>query len=439
MCGIIGIFPAGEDMNRNQDAARQKLREKIEAGVSMLESRGRDGSGIMKAGNGFLGHALHAVVNHVPQPVANEKAGSILVANCEIYNWKELRVEHHSPKNDAEALLFLLDSVDLSDDREIERALSLLDGVYAFAYFRGGKLLVARDIIGVKPLWFSHSGGFAFASEKKVLEKLGFSPVFELNPRHFIVLDAAGGNLHSFVRDYFDVSPVESDISEDEAVKKISALLEASIKKRVPSRDRKVGVLFSGGVDSTLVALLLKRAGVDFTCYTTAVAWDSARLPEDLVAARKAAKLHGLPLKEILLSPDDVLNALPRIVPLIEDTNVVKVGVALALDAACRHAYADNCKVVFSGLGSEEIFAGYQRHRSSSDINRECLAGLRKIYERDLYRDDVVSMSNGVELRLPFLDRDLVRYSLKLPASLKIREGARAGGATQSVSQSTSQ
>ena len=78
--------------------------------------------------------------------------------------------------------------------------------------------------------------------------------------------------------------------------------------------------------------------------------------------------------------------------PLIEDSNVVKVGVALTFYAACEQAKKDGCKVIFSGLGSEEIFAGYKRHKDSFDINKECLSGVLKIYERDLYRDDVITM-----------------------------------------------
>ncbi len=65
-------------------------------------------------------------------------------------------------------------------------------------------------------------------------------------------------------------------------------------------------------------------------------------------------------------------------------------------------------RVLFSGLGSEELFAGYERHLKSSDINKECYNGLLNIYERDLYRDDVVTMFNNIELRVPFLDRDLI-------------------------------
>ena len=82
----------------------------------------------------------------------------------------------------------------------------------------------------------------------------------------------------------------------------------------------------------------------------------------------------------------------------------------------------DGCKVIFSGLGSEEIFAGYDRHKLSHDINKECLYGLIKIYERDLYRDDVITMYSNLELRLPFLDKKLVSYALNISPKLKIKD-----------------
>ena len=98
---------------------------------------------------------------------------------------------------------------------------------------------------------------------------------------------------------------------------------------------------------------------------------------------------------------------------MINDCNVVKTEVGITLHAACVRAKEVGAKVVFSGLGSEEIFA-HDRHKKSGNITRECLSGLRKMYERDLVRDDIVSMQAGVELRLPFLDHELVQYGLSI-------------------------
>ena len=87
---------------------------------------------------------------------------------------------------------------------------------------------------------------------------------------------------------------------------------------------------------------------------------------------------------------------------------------------ACKKAREDGIKVILSGLGSEEVFAGYQRHKETKDVNKECLSGLRNLYERDLYRDDIVTMFNNIELRVPFLDKQLIEYGLSINPKYKI-------------------
>ncbi|MEK6950342.1 MAG: diphthine--ammonia ligase [Nanoarchaeota archaeon] len=413
MCGLLGIF--------NDPHAYRKIKR----GLALLQKRGKDYAGIASlhaihhapkikdlpplSGDHVLGHVLHAVVECVPQPL---KQQGILAANCEIYNWKELQQQYHLPaRNDAELLLQFLDKFGVTK-------LAELDGVYSFAHWQQGKVVLARDILGEKPLWFSHTTErFAFCSEKKVLEKIGFVDIQELNPRQILFYDLGRNTLHLHHRPFFTLQP-EHAASYELLKVKIEALLEAAIEKRIPAQ--KVGLLFSGGVDSAFLAQALKQKGVDFTCYTAAL--DTEPAAADLVQARKVAQLLDLPLKVKLLRLEEVPAYLKIIVPLIEDSNVTKVGVALPFFLACELAQQDGCKVIFSGLGSEELFAGYERHKLAGKVNEECLSGLLKMYERDLYRDDVVTMYHGLELRLPFLDTRLVEYALRIPARYKIKE-----------------
>ncbi|HDM43809.1 MAG TPA: diphthine--ammonia ligase [Candidatus Woesearchaeota archaeon] len=165
--------------------------------------------------------------------------------------------------------------------------------------------------------------------------------------------------------------------------------------------------------------------GYSFQCYCAYFKHRSLKTPEDLIFAKKAAEELGLKLKIIPLNLSQVENALRHTVSLIEDTDVTKNAVGLTFYAACKKAKADGCKVIFSGLGSEEIFAGYMRHKKAknADINIECLSGLINIYERDLYRDNVISAYHNLELRLPFLDQELVRFALRIPGKLKLKNG----------------
>jgi len=193
-------------------------------------------------------------------------------------------------------------------------------------------------------------------------------------------------------------------------------LLFEAVKKRIPKK--KLGLLFSGGIDSTILAVILKKFNVDFTCYVSGFYSGNIKEAEDVVFAKKVAKELNLDLKVIEIK--DIKPYLKKIIPLIEDTNVTKVGVALPFFTACEQARKDGCKVIFSGLGSEEIFAGYERHKLSDDVNKECLSGLLKMYERDLYRDDVITMYNNLELRLPFLDNKLIELALRINGKYKI-------------------
>ena len=415
MCGIIGIFHDKE------------AKSKVEQALKIMENRGKDGSKIKeiidseKCFLGFLGHTLHAIVDRVSQPLTGK---GTLAANCEIYNWKELGEKYHlsSAKNDAELLLQFLDTFGVT-----EATLNELDGMYAFTYLREGVLYLARDLLGEKPLWFSEANigdkkSFAFSSEKKVLENLGCLHAEELNPRHILKYTLTKKEFNTEKRTFFSCFP-EHQESKEIIKDKTTKLLEKAVEKRIPQK--KFGLLFSGGIDSTFLAKIIKDKVLQnqsdtFTCYTAVLDVPGVQA-SDLSFAQEAAKTLGVPLKVRKIKMEEIPEQLKKIVPLIEDSNVTKVGVALTFSFACELAKEDGCKVIFSGLGSEEIFAGYERHKNSANINQECVSGLLKMYERDLYRDDVITMHYGLELRLPFLDKELISYALKIPAKYKIK------------------
>ena len=398
MCGIIGLFNV------------KNIEKKIKKGLKLIKYRGRDSSNYIIRKNNAIGHNLHAIINHVPQPLKNKFA-----ANCEIYNWEELNKNYElRAKNDAEVILRLIEKIG------IEKTLDKLDGVYAFVYWDNEKVYLARDIIGVKPIWFSHKeDSFSFCSEKKVLENLKFEDVIELNPRKILSYDLKKKSLKFKERKFFKTKP-ELNISYDSIKRKLKKKFLKAIKKRIPNQ--RVGILFSGGIDSTIIAFLLKEMGVDFICYTAALDEVGMDKAQDLEFAEEIAKKYGFKLRIAKTKLKEIPNKLKIIVPLLEDSNVVKVGVALPFFLSCELAKKDKIKVIFSGVGSEEIFAGYERHEFSYDINEECVYGLKQTYQRDLYRDDVVTMFNNVELRVPFFDYDLVKFALKIPSKYKIKD-----------------
>lgn len=407
MCSIIGAI-----QSRGAFAF-------IQQGLSLMHERGRDASAYFdgkihiaqnpeelpsSTAETIIGHGLHAIVNILPQPL--READAVFAANCEIYNWKELAKEYKiTARNDAELLFKLLQK------EGIEKTLLKLRGVYAFVYLQNNIIYLARDILGIKPLFYEKKNGLRFASEKKVLSKAAI----ELNPRTILKYSLKTKKLSTRKRSFFALKPL---LTKD-ILNQVEKNLKESVQIRIP--EQKFALLFSGGLDSVLIAKYLQEAGKDFTCYTAAT---NEKSP-DLLAAKAAAKQMQLKLKYTLISKEETKEYLKKIIPLIEDNNVIKVGVALPLFIAAEHAKKDGNKVIFSGSGADELFAGYHRYKASAmdKLNKDCYSDILKIYERNCYRDDVITMNNNLELRVPFLDKELVAIALRIPPEWKLHEG----------------
>ena len=203
--------------------------------------------------------------------------------------------------------------------------------------------------------------------------------------------------------------------NKDKAKELVKKSLTDAVKARA---ENNFGLLFSGGIDSTTIALILKRLGHDFTCYCVGMK-DS----KDLISAQEVAKGLGLKLKTKTLNIDDVEKAIQETTKILKEPNVVKVGVGAVFYEAMKLAKEDNVKAVFTGLGSEEVFAGYERHTIAEDVNKECWQGLLSMWKRDLKRDYLISEEVGVKLKTPFLDKEVIKTAMMVPGKFKIFEG----------------
>ncbi len=337
-----------------------------------------------------------------------------LVCESNIYNLDELKSKYSIKASDASEFLFKFIKL-----KGLFKALDEIDGAYSLAYSDSKSVFLARDIIGLKPIWYSISKGLVFSSIKNDLEDLGFEGIHELEPSKVLEYSIRDDKINFIDRSFFSISPELSD-SQGVIVKKLSELFVNSVKKRIP--DKKFGIAFSGGIDSTLIALVCKKLGFRFKCYTSYFSHPDMKISEDLVYAKRVAKSLGFDLKCIKLELKDAEVILKKTVHFL-GPDVVKVGVALPVFAVLRQAKKDGCDFVFSGLGSEELFAGYLRHKLSSDVNKECLLGLLNMYERDTYRDYLLANINNVNVETPFLDTSLISYSLRIPPSFKLKEG----------------
>jgi len=194
----------------------------------------------------------------------------------------------------------------------------------------------------------------------------------------------------------------------------LKAKIISAVEKRIPKE--KFGIFFSGGIDSSLIALICKQAKADFICYVVGM-----KKASDVDAAKKAAKEMGIKLKFRVFN----LGAAEKIIKettKIVGPDVMKVGVGAVVYAAAEFAKKDGIKTFFSGLGSEEIFAGYERHSNADNINEECWSGLKQMYNRDFLRDYALGKELKIEVLTPFLDSDLIKTAMQIPGKEKMNK-----------------
>ncbi|MDD3083704.1 MAG: diphthine--ammonia ligase [Candidatus ainarchaeum sp.] len=390
MCAIIGAI----NFYNNEEIVKN--------GLKIMKNRGKDYSKIIKYKKIVFGHNLHSTINYVEQPLVSSKG--ILISNCEIYNWKELSKKYSiRAKNDSELLLKLFDKTDLN---KIHLIIEELDGDFAIAYYskKKEKIILARDIVGVKPIvyFFDKKEKFCFASEKKALP---FESI-HLNPRKIIFYNTKTNSLKLKKRIIKKIIKKEQSIEIEKALFK-------SVTKRIP--EKRFALLLSGGIDSALIGKIMQKNNLRFNSYFAGIKDFSE--PKDLEFAKKVSYNLNSPIKINLVSIKKFEKELPKIIFLIESSDPIRVGIASTIYFATKKIKE---KIVFSGLGADELFVGYNRFKESNNINKDCYSYLIKMYENDLYFEDIITMANKVELRVPFLDKELVSLSLSLEPRKKI-------------------
>ncbi len=411
MCGIVGIW------RKDGTSADPDLLARMTA---MLAHRGPDDEGAVlldtsgsrpsvesrkgipfppEAGRGRdlgLGHRRLAIIDlsdAARQPMPAHDGRSWLVFNGEIYNFRELRARleaeggRFAGSGDTEVLARLL-------ARYGADAVPMLNGIFAFAFYDapGRKLLLARDMFGVKPLYYANTPRFfAFASEFKALlaipdlprdldlraldqymtflwspdPRTMFKSVRRLPPGHVMTV-GRGGSVS--LREYCDLrleeppgeGRAERRPSENEYAEGTWRALESSVRREMVS-DAPLGAFLSGGIDSTAIVAAMAASGAKPTTYTVGFSAKDLSydiVPDDVRYARLAAKRFPIAYNEILLEPK-VTETLPKVIYHMDDP--VADPAAISAYLICREARAE-LKVLLSGMGGDEIFAGYPRH-----------------------------------------------------------------------------
>ena len=202
--------------------------------------------------------------------------------------------------------------------------------------------------------------------------------------------------------------------------------LRNSIERAIKSRTKnieKFGILFSGGVDSTLIAFLCKKYKLEFTCYTIGL-----ENSQDIKYAILIAKKYNFDLKYKTLSLEEFEQITKETIKILNTNEIVWVSVGSVLYATAQLAIKDKIKILFGGLGTEEIFAGYQRHDEAFQSNnfevlhKECWSGLKKMWYRDLLRDAKIANKLQIELKTPYMDGDVIKTAMNIHPMYKLNK-----------------
>ena len=364
-------------------------------------------------------------VNHMgdqPFCVSGSDKRVLLVVNGEVYNYKQLVSKYRLPMNgssDCEVILHLYLRFG------ILKTLELLDGVFAFVLKDQDDVYCGRDPIGVRPLFFQRRGAeLLCASTADSLEGFKLSPTKQVAPGSFYHFNAKSC-MFDLVRWYKVPFPVQQTYNVN-AIGKINKLLTAAVTKRLLT-DRPFGCLLSGGLDSSLVTSILvkilRKKGKKLKTFSIGFDADAT----DLAAARKVSKFLNTDHQEIIITQDEAFKSIPEVVKIIEsyDITTVRASVGMYLIGKWIKKNTD-VTVLFSGEGADELFCGYlYLHYAPSNkiLEDESRRLVEELPYFDVLRADRSISQNGLELRVPFLDKTLLNYVMSLPGEYRSSHG----------------
>ena len=417
MCGIFAILN------------HSKINETIEKSFKSGSGRGPEFSKLVTTQNnvtlGFHRLAINGLNETSNQPL--NVNGITLVCNGEIYNYKQLyRLMNVEPttQSDCEVIIHCYQKFG------IKYTLDVLDGVFAFVLIdnQKGELYVARDVYGVRPLFFSfqdshlsnkeenYDNRFFFASELKMIHGLTKQKIEQFRPAtysKYVFMD-------NWVQQEKNVLYYVGYTTQSPSwyYNEIREKLISAVRKRIDATERPIACLLSGGLDSSLITSIVSSfmdtQGKTLETYSIGLEGS-----EDLKYARIVADFLKTEHHEIIVSETDFLQAIPEVIKTIEsyDTTTVRASVGNYLVAKYIKENSD-AKVIFNGDGSDEVTGGYMYfHKAPNSLcfDNECKRLLKDICYFDVLRSDRCISCHGLEARTPFLDKEFVRNYLSLP------------------------
>lgn len=405
MCGILAVI--GDRLSK----------EKVSGISKRMSHRGPDESGLQITEEGYLlSHERLSIVDlQTGQQPIKGTSKAWMIHNGEIYNHQSLRnneLKNHQFRTtgDSEVIVHMYEEYgyDFVDK---------LDGVFAFVVVDGKDFIAARDPIGVKPLYYGtdEDGAIWFASEMKALADQCAS-LAAFPPGHYYTPET--GFVEYYKPDWYDYTKADKELD----LKELRESLIAATKKRLMA-DVPLGVLLSGGLDSSLTssiaARLMKDSGQKLHSFS--IGLDESA--PDLVAARKVAQFLGTEHHEIYFTVEEGIEILKKLVWHLETYDVTSIRASTPMYFLSKAIKEKGVKVVLSGEGADEIFGGYLYFKnapSPDEFQKETIRRVQRLATADCLRADKSTMAHGLEARVPFLDKAFLEVAMETQAKYKM-------------------
>lgn len=393
MCGILALFGEGVDTPSH-----------------LLTHRGPDdfrSQSLGKCQMDFYRLAINDLTDAGMQPFMTENG--MLMCNGEIYNHKELSSGMEKGESDCEVLGHLIEK------HGIVEAYKMIKGDFALVYTNGKRIMAARDPFGVRPLFYTRydDGCIAFASEIKALRFLK-TRVEWVPPGHIY---------DSYVDDFVATYPIYWNVSRSGGtVDEVREALEKSVHIRLDSAPKApVGFLLSGGLDSSLIASIATRKLGKIKTFSVGL-----KGSPDLDAARCVAKYLDSEHTEVIFTPKEGISALRDVIRSLESYDTTTVRASVPMWLLCKYIREKTaCRYIFSGEGSDEVLGGYIYFHNAPGVDAfacENMRRLRLIHQFDGLRADRCAGAHGLDLVVPFLDKDFVELCMTMNQESKIAE-----------------
>ncbi|MBP3653924.1 MAG: asparagine synthase B [Oscillospiraceae bacterium] len=389
----------------------------FQEGFSKTKSRGPDASRVIDTGAGLLGFHRLAIMGLHPegmQPFGMD--GSWVVCNGEIYGFERFKAElskkyQFVSESDCEVLLPLYKEYGTE-------MFAMLDAEFALVLYDADtrSFIAARDPIGIRPLFYGYDsdGAIVFASEAKNLVGI-CDKIIPFPPGHYY----KDGRFIC----YYDPTAVEEVIHDDidTVCRNIREKLVRGIQKRLVA-DAKVGFLLSGGLDSSLVcSVAAKESKHPIKTFSIGMTGDAI----DLKYAKEVADYIGSDHTEVIITKDDVLDALESVIALLGTYDITTIRASIGMYLVCKaiHEQTD-IRVLLTGEISDELF-GYKYTDfapSAEEFQKEAEKRIRELYMYDVLRADRCISVNSLEARVPFGDLDFVKYVMSIDPEMKLNK-----------------